>query len=85
MVIVKIKIKDLAQTFLDPFQVDILELLTGAGIAVTEKDGELSTPLHLAAMRHNHVLVKALLAEDSEAVTSINQGPIVYKYVYPEN
>ena len=75
----------LSADILGSIQVDILELLTGAGIAVTEKDGELSTPLHLAAMRHNHVLVKALLAEDSEAVTSINQGPIVYKYVYPEN
>ena len=50
----------------DPeIQVDILELLTGAGIAVTETDDQLSTPLHLAAMGHNHVLVKALLAEDN--------------------
>ena len=64
----------LSADILGSIQVDILELLTGAGIAVTEKDEELSTPLHLAAMRHNHVLVRALLAEDSsEAVASINE------------
>ena len=58
----------------DPeIQVDILELLTGAGIAVTETDERLSTPLHLAAMRHNHVLIKALLAEESEPEASINE------------
>ena len=54
-------------------QVDILDLLTGAGIAVSETDGELSTPLHLAAARHNHVLVRALLREDAECAAATNE------------
>ena len=54
-------------------QVDILELLTAAGIAVTETDERLSSPLHLAAKGHNHVLMRALLAEDSGTAESINE------------
>ena len=57
-------------------QVDILELLIGAGLRVTEADDRLSTPLHLASKAHNHVLVKALLASEDgceAAVASANE------------
>ena len=60
-------------------QVDILELLIGAGLRVTEPDDRLSTPLHLASKAHNHVLVKALLASEDgreAAVASANEFKI---------
>ena len=45
------------------FQVDILELLMGSGVALSQTDDQGSSPLHLSCLRHNASLIKAIIEE----------------------
>jgi ankyrin repeat protein len=47
-------------------QVDILELLTSAGVSIHQSEDEGSSPLHFACLRHNIELIKALLLAKAE-------------------